>query len=373
MAGPPGQRAGTRAASWFGQQRSQVLAKPGERVRIVGPVVGTDRSPAIDEDEARAVHDQPARAVRGKGRVRAEQPGSRTGPRGRNRFRHAQLEAVPGEGDDGRLRSRQEQPAVGIRSIALGIAAEHLGGVVARVHRDGNEAEIPRPREVLLKPLHLGALERARLRARRIDEVGQPHLAAEIGKGQGRAAALGQPEVRDRPVVREALHRALRRQRLGLPPERRQGSADECETQRDRTEREQSPRAHPAILTRAIMPPSMCMGLWQWKNQSPGLWAVNSMSTAPMWASTSTLSLMRGRASRWPLMARTAKDCPWRCMGCASMLMLPSLTRTRSPRFTAIGSVDGYCLPLIVHSSEPIIPPLSVWLKLRRDPEGAGS
>src|SRR3989442_922536 len=24
------------------------------------------------------------------------------------------------------------------------------------------------------------------------------------------------------------------------------------------------------------MPPSMCIGLWQWRNQLPGLWAVNS-------------------------------------------------------------------------------------------------
>src|SRR5262245_54218539 len=51
-----------------------------------------------------------------------------------------------------------------------------------------------------------------------------------------------------------------------------------------------------AIRASMIIPPSMCIGLWQCRNHSPGLWAVNSRTTASMCGSTSTVSFTSGRA-----------------------------------------------------------------------------
>ena len=104
------------------------------------------------------------------------------------------------EADDVGLRAGQEPPAVGVGAEPAGVVGEDRGGVAVGVDRDADELDAG-PREPALEALHHAADPRARQRAMREDERGDPDAVGEVGVGDRPPRPLGQAEAAEREAV----------------------------------------------------------------------------------------------------------------------------------------------------------------------------
>ena len=104
------------------------------------------------------------------------------------------LELLAQEFVDRRLVAGQEEPALGIGAAAPGVGVEGREVVAGRVHGERDEPQVGAVGQLPLEPADGGGHLRARAGAAGEHERRDPHLAPEVGVGDGLPGPLGQRE-----------------------------------------------------------------------------------------------------------------------------------------------------------------------------------